>query len=89
MKSAGEMTRPVRVELSSRDRFWRRAVMVEWEHQFPERAIVAEGGDFYVLEDEWLGDFERIAGRCFSRVVCAPELPSRRRLFRRLLAQES
>jgi hypothetical protein len=88
VRIAREMARPLRVELSSRDAFWRRAVMVEWEYQFPGRPVVAEGGDFYVIEEDWLGDFERVAGRCFSRVVCAPADPSRRRLFRRLLAQE-
>lgn len=76
----------VRVELVSRDAFWRRAVMVEWAHQFPGRALVPEEGGLYVVEEAWLDDFARVAGRCFSEVVPAPEDPSRRRLFRRLLA---
>jgi hypothetical protein len=81
--------RSIRVELASRDAFWRNAVLVEWEHQFPGRAIRAEGGNVYVIEEDWFDDFERVATKCFSQVVYAPADPSRRQLFRRLFALDA
>ena len=78
------MAKPIRVELVSRDAYWRKAVMVEWEYQFPGRAVAAEDGGEYVIEEAWLDDFTRVAGQCFSRVVRPPADPSRRRLFGRL-----
>ncbi len=76
----------MRVELISRDRFWQRATMVEWQHQFPERVLAAEHENFYLIEEDWLGDFQRVAEKCFSKVVHAPADPGRRQLFRRLFA---
>ena len=78
--------KPIRVELVSRDAFWRKAVTVEWEHQFPERALVAEEGNVFVIEEHWFDDFARVAGQCFSTIHRAPAVPSRRQLFRRLFA---
>ena len=75
---------PVRVELASRDAFWRNAVMVEWRHEFPDRELVDEGWDVFLLDEAWVADFERIAGKCFSTVAVAPAAPSRRRLFKNL-----
>jgi hypothetical protein len=80
------MARPIRVELVSRDGFWRKAVMVEWEHQFPARAVADDEGGTYVIEEDWLDDFARVAGQCFSTVHLAPADPGRRRLFRLLFA---
>ena len=80
------MVNRIRVEVVSRDGFWRKAVMVEWEYQFPERALAAEPDGTYLVPEGWLDDFERVAGQCFSKVVRAPEDPSRRLWFRRLLA---
>jgi hypothetical protein len=80
------MNKRIRVELVSRDAFWRDAVMVEWKHQFPGRAVVAEPDRVYVIDEEWLDDFSRVAGACFSSVHPAPADPGRRKLFRRLFA---
>jgi hypothetical protein len=80
------MAKPVRVEVVSRDGFWRKAVMIEWQYQFPERTLVAEPDDTYLVPEDWLDDFARVAGECFSKVVRAPVDPSRRFLFRRLFA---
>ena len=80
------MANRIRVEVISRDAFWRNAVMVEWEYQFPERAIVVEPSGIYLIEEDWFDDFSRVAGQCFSKVVHAPADPSRRLWFRRLLA---
>jgi hypothetical protein len=78
------MSRTIRVELGSRDCFWRKAVCVEWAHQFPDRPLVAEDSETFVIEENWFDDLSRVASKCFSRVNIAPADPSRRQLFRRL-----
>jgi hypothetical protein len=78
------VAKQVRVEVVSRDGFWRKAVMVEWDHQFPGRTLAEEPDGTYLVDEEWLEDFARVAGQCFSKVVHAPADPGRRQLFRRL-----
>jgi uncharacterized protein YlzI (FlbEa/FlbD family) len=78
------MRNPVRVEIIGRNEFWLNAVFVEWEHQFPERKIARQGDGYYLVENDWLEDLQRVAAQVFSRVVVAPADPGRRRLFRRL-----
>jgi hypothetical protein len=80
------MSRTIRVELVSRDSFWRNAVSVEWAHQYPDRPLAAEEGGTILIEESWLEDLSRVASKCFSRVHVAPADPSRRLLFRRLFA---
>lgn len=79
------MKRRIRVEIVGRDKFWERAVWVEWAHQFPGREVVHESGQFYLIEPEWLADMERVARECQSRAVVAPANVGRRLWFRRLL----
>jgi hypothetical protein len=73
----------IRVEIIGREAFWRDAVIVEWEHQHPERKLVAGPSDSYLIDKDWFDDLERIARECFSTVVLAPSDPSRRSWFRR------
>jgi hypothetical protein len=75
----------LRVEIVGRDKFWEKAVWVEWAHQFPGREVVHESGPFYLIEPEWLADMERVARECQSRAVVAPANVGRRLWFRRLL----
>jgi hypothetical protein len=75
----------IRVEIIGRDPFWRDAVLVEWEHQHPERKLVAEQSGSYLIEKDWFDDFDRIARDCFCTAVLAPSDPSRRSWFRRLV----
>ena len=75
----------IRVEIVGRDDFWRKAVLVEWEYQFPDRKLVAEPNGFYVIAADWLKDLERVAEQCFSKILIAPHGPSRRLWFRRLI----
>ena len=82
------MQRRTRVEIIGRNEFWRDAVFVEWDYQFPERKLEPEEGNFYLIEEDWLDDLRRVAAQCFSRVLLAPQDPGRRKLFRRLLARE-
>ncbi len=78
------MTRRIRVEIVGRGHFWRKAVLIEWEHQFPERQLITEPNDFFLIEEEWLTDLQRVAGACFSKVIIAPEIPSRLSWLRRM-----
>ena len=77
----------IRVEVRSRNDFWRRAVPVEWQHQFPDRKLVTDADGLYRIEPAWLEDLGRVAGRCFSTIDVAPQDPGRRRLFRRFVGR--
>jgi hypothetical protein len=79
----------IRIEINGRDDFWRDAVIVEWEHQYPQRTLIKEASGSFLIENDWLDDLKRIAGDCFSSIVVAPMDPSRRSLFRQFLARES
>jgi hypothetical protein len=80
------MNARIRIEINARDEFWAKAVIVEWEDQYPERRLNSEANGRYLLIDaDWLIDLKRIAGDCFSEVVVAPADPSRRALLRRLV----
>jgi len=79
----------MRIEINGRDAFWFNAFIVEWEHQYPQRALIKEASGFFIIENDWLEDLKRIAGACFSTVVVAPMDPSRRSLFRQFLPGES
>jgi hypothetical protein len=78
------MQNPIRVEIAGRNEFWLGAVFVEWEHQFPERKLAKERDGYYLIEQDWLEDLQRVAAQVFSKVVVAPADPGRRHLFRRL-----
>jgi hypothetical protein len=77
----------MRIEIESRDDFWRDALIVEWESQYPQRTLIKEVSGSYVIENDWLDDLKRIAGDCFSTIVVAPMDPSRRSWFRQFLPQ--
>ena len=79
------MGRRIRIELTSRNDFWRNAFFVEWNHQYPERSIETNASGLTV-SDEWLQDLERVAGQCFSTVREAPADPGRRQIFRNLFS---
>lgn len=82
------MTSRIRVEIKGRNEFWQNAVLVEWEYQFPQRRLEPELSGFYLIEESWLDDLQRVAAQCFSRALPAPSDPGRRQLFRRLLARD-
>ena len=72
------MNGQIRIEIIGRDAFWRKAVLVEWNHQYPERGLVAQSSVCYLIETEWLVDLKRVADGCFSKLVVAPVDPTRR-----------
>jgi len=76
---------PIRVEIESRDGFWRNAVSVEWAHQFPARPPIDPRADSIVIDQSWFDELSTVAAKCFSRVQLSPADPGRRLLFRRLL----
>jgi hypothetical protein len=76
----------VRVEIVSRNAYWRNAVAVEWASRFPERPLAIDATGHCAVDREWVEELELVAASCFSRVAPAPADPGRRRLFRRLLA---
>jgi len=78
------MSNRVRVEIVGRNEFWRNAVFVEWEYQFPERKLEPDGAQFHLIEEGWLEDLQRVAAQCFSRALLAPQDLGRRRLFSRI-----
>ena len=82
------MSRRIRVEIIGRNEFWQKAVFVEWDYQFPERKLEPEAEGFYLIEEDWLEDLQRVATQCFSRALTAPEDPGRRRLFRKIFARD-
>jgi hypothetical protein len=80
------MSQRIKVEIVGRNDYWLKAVFVEWEHAFPERSLEQVEGNIYLIEAVWFDDLQRIAGQVFSRVLCLPDDPGRRRLFRSLLS---
>ena len=85
------MERPVRIELTARNDFWRNAFFVEWSHQYPDRQLIKAAGrvagatdNHFLAASEWLPDLARVAGQCFSTVTQAPSDPGRRQIFRNL-----
>lgn len=83
------MNDQIKIEIIGRDAFWCKAVLVEWDHQYPERRLVAESSGCYLIETEWFEDLKRVADGCFSRIVEAPEDLSRRIWLRRFIPTES
>jgi hypothetical protein len=82
------MENRIRVEIIGRNEFWRNAVFVEWEYQYPSRKLDPEAPGFYLIPENWLADLQRVAKQCFSEVLLAPNDPGRRRLFRRLIGRD-
>lgn len=75
----------VRLEIKGKDEFWGRAFHVEWEDQFPNRRLRADGEGSFIAEREWLADLERVAAQTFCRVVHAPDNPRRRQWINSLI----
>ena len=79
------MSQQIRVEIVGRDEFWNMAVLVEWEHRYPDRKLVSEANHWYLVDTEWLDSLKDVAADCNAKVVVGPKDPSRRSWFRRLL----
>ena len=81
------MSREIRIEIVSRDGFWRNAFNVEWEFQYPQRNLEELQG-YCRVPETWLKDLERVGKQCFSSIRLAPSDPGRREIFRLILPRE-
>ena len=72
------MKQQIRIQITGKDAFWGRAFHVEWEYQFPERALVSDSANGFWARAEWLDDLERVGSETLCKVVQAPENPRRR-----------
>ena len=82
------MERRIRVEIVGRNEFWRNAVFVEWNYQYPQRELEPRTTGYYLIPAEWFPDLQRVAAKCFSEARVAPADPGRRRLFRKIFARD-
>ncbi len=83
------MQQQIRIEIKGKDEFWGRAFHVEWEHQFPGRALTVNDAGQALAQSEWFDDLERVAAQTFCRIVRAPENPQRRRWMNSLIPRGS
>jgi len=81
--------RHIRIEIKGKDDFWERAFHVEWEHQFPDRALTPSDAGQFIARSEWFEDMERVAAQTFCRIVRAPENPQRRRWMNSLIPRRT
>ncbi len=79
------MEQQIRIEIKGKDEFWGRAFHVEWESQFPDRALISDGAGHYIADLVWLADLERVGRQTFCEVTRAPDNPRRRQWFNSLL----
>jgi hypothetical protein len=75
----------IKIEIRGKDEFWGRAFHVEWEHQFPGRALKSNGAGQFITQSEWFDDLERVAAQTFCKIIRAPENAERRRWMRFLI----
>jgi hypothetical protein len=78
----------IRIEVTSRNEFWRNAFNVEWNYQFPDRVLTEDSDGYLRVQREWFADLEQVAKQCFSTIRQPPARPDRRRLFRSLFPVE-
>jgi hypothetical protein len=83
------MQQQIRIEIKGKDEFWARAFHVEWEHQFPDRALTASDAEQFTAQIEWFEDLERVAAQTFCKIVRAPENLQRRRWMNSLIPRRS
>jgi len=81
--------RHIRIEIKGKDDFWERAFHVEWEYQFPDRALIPSDAGQFIASAEWFEDMERVAAQTFCRIVRAPENPQRRRWMNSLIPRRT
>jgi hypothetical protein len=81
------MSKQLKIEIASKDDFWRNAVSIEWSSRYPQRQLAAIGGGIYSIDMRWLNDLQDVAVECNSTIVVAPSDPGRRLLFTQFLPQ--
>ena len=79
------MQQQIRIEIKGKDEFWGRAFHVEWQDQFPDRALILSDSGQFITQIEWFDDLERVASQTFCTIVRAPENPQRRQWMNSLI----
>lgn len=79
------MSRQIKVEVEARNDFWRKAIPVEWNYQFPQRTLEEDAEGYFLIEENWFEDFRKVAEQCLSKARVAPDDPGRRQWFRRFI----
>lgn len=80
--SVGAMAKEIRIEIVSRDGFWRNAFNVEWQYQHPQQALIEEVPGYFIVPESWLPDLQSVANQCFTKIRLAPSDPGRRQMLR-------
>lgn len=70
------MQQQIRIEIKGKDEFWGRAFHVEWEDQFPDRALTLNDSGHFITQIEWFDDLERVAAQTFARSFALLRTPS-------------
>jgi hypothetical protein len=79
------MSERLRVQVKSRDEFWRKAILIEWEYRHPDWKLTSDADDWYLIDSEWLESLKAVATDCNSTIVIGPNDPGRRSLLRKLI----
>jgi hypothetical protein len=79
------MSQRIRVEIKSRDEFWQKAVLIEWEYRHPDWKLTSDDGGLYLIDGEWLESLREVASDCNATIVIGPSNPGRRSLFQKLM----
>ena len=79
------MSQRLRVEIKSRDEFWQKAILVEWDDRHPEWKLTPDASGFYLIDCEWLDSLKAVATECNSTIVIGPSDPGRRSMFQKLI----
>ncbi|MEN3332406.1 MAG: hypothetical protein V7641_1771 [Blastocatellia bacterium] len=72
------MNRRIRIHIKGRDTFWGQAFHVEWQDQFADRKLLEDGAGYYLADQAWLDDLERVGKQTFCEILRAPDNPQRR-----------
>jgi hypothetical protein len=72
------MGQQIRIQIKGKDAFWGRAFHVEWEFQYPDRALVSDDLNCFLANADWLEDLERVGAETLCKIIQAPENPRRR-----------
>ena len=81
------MNRRIRIHIKGRDTFWGQAFHVEWQDQFADRKLIEDGAGYYLADDAWLGDLERVGRQTFCEILRAPDNPHRRNWLGSILSR--
>ena len=85
IRETSDLKQRIKIEIIGKDSFWERAFHVEWESQFPDRALIADGAGHYIADPDWLADLEKVGRETFCSVTRSPDNPRRRQWISSLL----